>query len=393
MPKRKTTDKNFIDLQEELDLEAFQESIQSNFSNFPDPRVSERCVYPVWYLFLVILSGYLAGCNTIADIAHFADLRSEWFFKLTGFNATAPSYDTLWWFFVRVDPKAFKALIKRWLLKVPQELKDQLLVIDGKRLRGVSDKEHITHLVELFATEKRLVIAQEKVPDKAGEAQALPALLDTIDAKGSLVSMDALYAHVGDVNEVLKRGADYIVGIKGNQGNLEAELRNFFEQAKAADYDGVEGITRVETRESGHGRTEIRHICVANELCWLPLREAWHLRSIIEVRSERIVGERIEQAIRYFGSSREANAEKFATWIREHWEIENGLHYIMDVIFDEDFSLSDVGHSAENMALIRRLATNIVSTYDPGRGMADARRNATYAPDYLRGLLGKVFVK
>jgi predicted transposase YbfD/YdcC len=272
-------------------------------------------------------------------------------------------------------------------------LKDQLLVIDGKRLKGVSDKEHITHLVELFAAESRLVIAQQKVPTKSGESKALPALLDVTDVRGSLVSMDALYAHISDINEVLKRGADYIVGVKGNQATLEAEIRNFFEQAKAIDYEGVDGISHAETSGRAHGRTETRHVCVVNKLSWLPQRELWHLRSLIEVRSERVIGEKVEQSIRYFGSSREADAEKFAKWIREHWCIENGLHYIMDVIFEEDHLLGDVGHSAENMSLIRRLAANIVNIYDTGGGMADARRNATYAPEYLRGLLGKVFVK
>src|SRR5205807_5694587 len=110
-------------------------------------------------------------------------------------------------------------------------LRGRLLVIDGKRLRGISDSKHISHIVELFAVEGRLVIAQEKVPDKASERQALPALLNSINVEGAIVTMDALYAHVVDLEEILRRKADYIVGIKGNQGTLEAEVRNFFEQA------------------------------------------------------------------------------------------------------------------------------------------------------------------
>lgn len=393
MPKRKVSDKRFAEIQEDIDLEKFRESVKSNFSDFPDPRNVNRCIYPMWYLFAVVLSGYLAGCDTIADIAHFAEIRAKWFADLLGKNTAVPSYDTIWWFFVRVNPKVFKELIKRWLQGLPQDLRDQLLVIDGKRLRGVSDSEHLTHIVELFAAESRLTIAQEKVPEKAGEAQALPILLDTIDVRGAIVSMDALYAHVNDVNEVLSRGADYIIGIKGNQSNLEAELHNFFEQAKDVNYEGVEGITQVEIHEKDHGRIESRWIAVVNELDWLPQKDEWHLQSLIEIRSERMVGEKLEQATRYYGSSKRADAKKFAKWIREHWSIENSLHYVADVIFSEDASLSDVGYSAENMSLIRRLAMNVIRTFDPGRSIADARRNATYAPDYLRGLLGKMFVK
>lgn len=393
MPKRKTSDKNFADLQTEFDMENFQESIKSNFKDFPDPRVDSRCKFPMWYLFFVILSGYLAGCNTIADIAHFVELRQSWFADLTGQKLSAPSYDTFWWFFVRVKPKVFKELISRWLQGLPENLKDQLLAIDGKRLRGVSNNEHISHIVEMFATEGRLVIAQEKVPDKAGEAQALPALLDAIDVSGAIISMDALYANVGDIREVIKRDADYIVGIKGNQPTLEAEIRNFFEQARAVNYEGIEEISFTETREKGHGRSETRSVCVANALDWLPQRDEWHLQSIIEIRSEQVIGDRIEIATRYYGSSRKADAKKFANWIRGHWAVENSLHYVMDVVFKEDASLSDIGHSAENMSLIRRLASNIIKTFDPGRGVADARRNATYEPKYLRGLLGRVFIK
>ncbi len=392
MPKRKTSDKQFADLSKAIDLEKFIRNVRSNFEDFPDPRIANRCIYTAWYLFLIILSGYLAGCNTIADIAHFAEIRAHWFAGLLDRKVSTPSYDTIWWFFARVKPHAFKELISRWLSKVPEDLKDQLLVIDGKRLRGVSDNEHISHIVELFASEGRLIIAQEMVPDKAGEVQALPALLDTIDIKGAIVSMDALYAHIGDVDQVLKRGADYIVGIKGNQRSLEAELHNFFEQANMVEYEGIEGITRNETHEKGHGRIEKQWVCVANKLNWLPQREQWHLESLIEVRSERIIGDKVEIATRYYGSSRKANANQFAKWIRGHWGIES-MHYIMDVIFKEDASLSDVGHSAENMSLIRRLATNIIKTCDPTRGIADARRNATYEPNYLRGLLGKLFIK
>jgi len=393
MPKRKTSTKTFHNLQNEIDPSKFLESVKSNFQEYPDPRIKGRCVYPMWYLFLVILSGYLAGCNTIADIAHFAELRSKWFSELTGQDMKAPSYDTFWWFFIRVKPFVFKGLIKRWLQGLPEDLKDQLLIIDGKRLRGVSEKEHITHVVELFATEGRLVVAQEKVPDKAGEAKALPALLEAIDVTGSIISLDALYANVKDTNLIIEKGADFIVGIKGNQPTLHAEIENFFEQAKDVNYKEVEGITIHETEEKNRGRQETRTVCVVSEIDWLPQKHEWKLESLIEVRSGRILGNKKENETRYYASCRKGTAKEFAYWIREHWGIENSLHYVMDVVFKEDASLCNVGYSAENMSLIRRLATNMIRIFDPEIGITDARRNATYEPNYLRGLLGKIFIK
>jgi predicted transposase YbfD/YdcC len=250
------------------------------------------------------------------------------------------------------------------------DMRDQLLTIDGKRLRGVSDNEHSTHIVELFAAGSRIVIAQERVPDKSCERAALPELLKAIDVRGAIVSMDAHYAYTQDLGLVIRAGADYIVGIKGNQGNLEAEVKNYFDQAHAIHYDSDE-LKCYTTLDKGHGGIETRHICVAHDLEWLPQRETWGLKSLIEVRSERMTNDKIEHGLLYYGSSRTGTPEQFANWIRGHWDIENGLHYVADVVFSEDASLADTGHAAENMALFRRLAMNIIKTVDPKRGIAE----------------------
>jgi len=389
MPKRRSSDAYFTELTKDIDIESFRKSIQANFSDFPDPRRQGSVVYPAWSLLFIILSGYLAGGNSVGDIAHFGELKREWLKDLLGIDSV-PSYDTIWWFLVRTEPDAFKALMSRWLAGVPDGLRDQLLVIDGKRLRGISDSEHITHVVEMFAAESRLTIAQEKVPKKSSEAAALPALLDAINIEGAVVSMDALYAHISDTQQVIDRGADYIVGLKGNQPKLEAEVVNFFEQARAVDYDGVD-VTITVSEESGHGRFERRTTTATRELDWLPQADKWRMQTLVEVCSEREINGTIEKGTRYYASSRAADAETFARWIRGHWSIENNLHYVLDVIFQEDASQINTGNSAENIALIRRVIMNIITQFDPDRGMANARRSATYDPRYLRGLLARVF--
>lgn len=341
----------------------------------------------------MILCAYLSGANTIEEIAHFAELRQDWLSSMTGRQGESPSYDTIWWFLVRTEPTAFKGLIQRWLKGLTEDLKDQLLAIDGKRLRDISDNEHITHVVELFATESQLTLAQVRVPDKASERAALPEILDTVNVTGAIVSMDAMYAHVADVLEVRSRGADYIVGLKGNQGSLEAVVKNFFDQAYDVNYEGVE-VTLDTTEGKGHGRSERREITATHDLDWRPQRAEWEVETLIEVRSERDVAGEVGRSIHYYVSSRRASAKNFSGWIRGHWSIENNLNHILDVIFEEDASMSDSGHSAENMALIRRLAMNVVRVLDPldpKRGMATARRSAMLEPRYLRGLLGRLF--
>jgi predicted transposase YbfD/YdcC len=388
MPKRKTTDKTYNDLTKDIDLLALQENIKLFFSHFPDPR--KKWLYPAWYVILVVLSGYLSGCNTIADIAHFAEMRNAWLNALLGIEFPPISYDTIWWFLVRVKPDAFKDLMSRWLRALPPNLRDQLLAIDGKRLRGISDNQHITHLVELFATGSCIVIAQERVPDKSCERAALSNLLNAIDVRGAIVSLDAHYAYVRDLQLIVNAGADFIVGIKGNQGNLEAEIKNYFDQANVIQYDSEE-LKCHTTLDKGHGRVEIRHICVTQDLEWLPQKDLWNLKSLVEVRSERISNNKNEIGVLYYGSSRAGTPQQFANWIRGHWNIENGLHYVADVVFEEDASLADTGYAAENMGLLRRLAMNIIKTIDPERGITDARRNAAFEPNYLRGLLSRLF--
>lgn len=382
-------DQAFIDLTQEIDLVKLQASLQTSLVNFPDPRLTERSLYPSWYLILIIFTGYLANCDTVADIAWFAEIRQEWFSQLLGFEVLAPSYNTIWWFLVRVKPEAFKALMANWLKNIDSETLKKLLVIDGKRLKGVSNKKHITHLVELFSAEKGLTLAIEKVLSKTDERAALPHLLENIDIKGALISMDALFAHVNDIKEILKRDADYLVAIKMNQPKLYAETENYFDQAHAISYEGV-AVSLASREEKGHGRIEKRTVCATSDLSWLPQREEWQLKTLIEVRTEQIVGSEVKNSIRYYGSSRQANAADFLIWIRQHWLIES-LHYVMDVTFDEDANLADSGYIAENMATMRRFAANVIKTYDPSRGMAGARRGSTHEPNYLRGLLGRLF--
>ncbi len=390
MPKRKTTDKEYQELTQNIDIKALQENVQIFFADFPDERREPK--YPAWYLILVILCGFLSGCNTIADIAHFVELRGNWLNSLLGLQFNKVSYDTMWWFLVRVKPTAFQHLMSQWLTALPLNLQDQVFAVDGKRLRGVSDDEHITHLVNLFAVGSRLTIAQARVPDKKCERKALPQLLEAVNVKGSIITMDAHYTYKSDLQSIIDKGADFIVGIKGNQGNLEAELKNYFIQGYKINFESEEFKCHI-ALEKDHGRIETRHICVSDAVDWLPKKDEWNFKSLIEIRSERVIGDNTQQGIHYYGCSRKGTPEQFANWIRSHWGIENGLNYVMDVVFEEDKALANTGNAAENMSLLRRLAMNVIKTLDPKRGITDARRNATYEPTYLIGLLSRLFAK
>lgn len=392
MPSPKQINKKFLELAQVVDVKKFAESIQSSFHSFIDHRLAERVFFPAWYIILGALSGYLSGCDTIQDIAGFMKLRNAWFAELLNTPVKAPSYNVIWTFFVATEPAEFKKILKQWFHALPTDLRDQLLILDGKRIRGASTADQLVHIVELFAAERQITLYQERVPDKKNELAALKPILEAVNVEGALLSTDAMFTQRDNAELIIDNKADYLMGLKGNQGRLLDEIQYYFEGACAAGFEGVEHDFHYYT-EKGHGREEKRTIQVACNLEeWLPQANDWKgLKTAVEVVSERTVNGVTETATRYYISSRLGSAKQFAGWIRGHWSIENNLHWVADVILREDDATNKVGHSAENLTLVRRLAMNMVNLFDPTTSMATARRFATYEPEYLKGLLIKVF--
>lgn len=227
--RRKQIDPIILEACKQFDARIFVETIKGEFSNFPDSRYNQkRIVYPIWYINLVILCGFFCGCNTIEEITEYALLQQSWFKELLNKSYPAPSYSTLWWFLVRTQPEALKQYFVKWFVKIPHQLKDQLLALDGKRLKSASFLGHITHVVELFAAEDRLVLATEKVPDKTVEKSCLSDILKQVDVSGAIISGDAHFTTPTVADQIIENQADYLLAIKGNQPKLQAEMENFF---------------------------------------------------------------------------------------------------------------------------------------------------------------------
>jgi predicted transposase YbfD/YdcC len=394
MTRRKSIDPKILEASNQFDACIFADTIRGEFSDFPDYRRNhKRVLYPVWHLALIIICGFFCGCNTIEEIAEYALLQKAWFDSLFEQPLPVPSYGALWWFLVKTPPEALKRYLQKWFSKIPGSLRDQLLALDGKRLRGANFLDHITHVVELFSADDRLCLAVEKVPNKTVEKSTLPAILQQVDVKGAIISADAHFTVSESARQIVDAEADYLLAVKENQPTLYAEMENFFSQAHEAEWDGVTHSFH-KTVEKEHGRMEIREIRVVEEIDWLPNACKWkNLACLIEVRSTRqkIGATAGETFRRLYISSRRAPAKTFAQWIRQHWSIENKCHWIADVIFEEDFALTDRGHSAENLGLFRRLAMNMAVTVDPERGLASVRRAAAFGTGYLKGILAMFF--
>lgn len=394
MSRRKAIDPSILEAAKQFDSREFADTIRGEFADFPDPRRNQkRVLYPAWYLALVMLCGFFCGCNTIEEIAEYALLQEEFFTSLFPRPHPTPSYGALWWFLVKVPPEALKCYLQRWFIKLPNQLQNQLLALDGKRLKSANFLGKITHMVELFATEDRLCLAAEKVPDKTVEKSILPIILEQVDVAGAIISGDAHFTVAEVADQIVDAKADYLLAVKENQPTLCAELENFFDQAHAVNWEDVEHSFHTSV-EKDHGRIETREVRVVENLDWLPEQFKWkNLACLVEVRSTR---EKIEEAKnesfrRLYISSRRATAKLFFKWTREHWHIENNCHWVADVIFDEDAALANRGHSAENLGLFRRLAMNMATLVDPERGLASVRRAAAFGSGYLKGILARFF--
>jgi predicted transposase YbfD/YdcC len=394
MSRRKPIDAKILEACKEFDAHIFAETIKGEFSDFPDYRRNQkRILYPVWYLSLVILCGFFCGCNTIEEISEYAHLQVEWFSSMLGQAVTAPSHGTLWWFLVKTPPSALKSYMQKWFSRIPGSLRDQLLAIDGKRLKGATFLDNITHVVELFAADDRLCLTVEKVPDKTVEKSTLPIILEQVNVEGAIISGDAHFTVPESAEDIVDAKADYLLAVKENQPTLYAEMENFFDQAHAVEWEEVAHSFYQEV-DKGHGRIETREVRVVEDLDWLPNACKWkNLACLIEVRSTRQkIGSAVSEVFRrFYITSRRAPATAFAKWTRQHWSIENKCHWIADVIFEEDKILMDRGNSAENMGLFRRLAMNMAAVVDPERGLASVRRTATFGTGYLKGILATFF--
>jgi predicted transposase YbfD/YdcC len=207
------------------------------------------------------LSGYLAGCDNLQDIAVFMRVKNQWFAELLHTPVKAPSYNVIWTFFACTRPDEFKKILKRWFSLLPEELCAQLLVLDGKRIKGASTGSTLTHVVELFASENQITLYQERVPDKKNELAALAPILESVNVEGALLSMDAMFTQRANAALIVDKKADYLMGLKGNQGNLLDEIQYYFEDAAKANFEGVVH-DYYHYEESGHGREEKRTIHV-----------------------------------------------------------------------------------------------------------------------------------
>jgi predicted transposase YbfD/YdcC len=363
-------------------------SIINHVASLKDPRRRHRRRHELQDIIVVALCAVIANAQDWHQIVAFGRNRVDW---LKGFLALPngiPSHDTFERVFDRLDPQAFQACFRTWVEALSAELKIKHIAIDGKTLRGSgSAKLGPLHLVSAWATAQHLSLGQVAVDSKSNEITAIPALLELLDLHGALVTIDAIGCQKEIARKIIDRGGDYALTLKANQEHLLADVQDVLGRAIDSDFAGLEHDTYT-TRDHGHGRQEYRNYVVVHTTAGIRHQEEWAgLTTIGMCLSERTIDGRTDSEVRYFIGSKKASARTYGRALRNHWGIENNLHWQLDVTFGEDHNRVQRRHGAENLALLRRLTVSLLKAHPGKMSLAIKRYMASLDCDFLEEIL------
>ena len=366
-----------------------------HFGNLTDPRVERTKEHNLIDIVVIAVCAIIAGADGWVAVETFGRAKENWLRTFLELPSGIPSHDTFGRVFGQLDPTEFQAAFFSWVQAVCETLKGQIIALDGKSLRRSHDKgwgKGAIHMVSAWATAQRLVLGQRKIDAKSNEISALPELLKVLALEGCIVTIDALGCQTDIAETIVQQGADYVLAVKENQGNLHEDVQDLFAGADAVDFREVpHDYAREVTKD--HGRLEIRECWVLSApeyLDYVRRAEAWkNLHSVVrictEVRHERIP---VSRETRYFISSLAGSAQGMIKAVRGHWGIENGLHWVLDVTFREDDSRVRKDHAPENFAVLRHIALNVLNRARNGKdSIKTMRLRAGWDETYLTRLL------
>jgi predicted transposase YbfD/YdcC len=353
----------------------------------PDPRVTATVDHDLPDILTIALCTILCGGDSFYDMEDFGEVRLDWLKTFLRLRHGAPRHDTYNRVFQALDPEQFGECLARWTQSVRAVLGGEVVALDGKTLRRALNKgEDARVIVSAWATQSGLMLGQRKVRDKSNEITAVPELLRALELAGCVVTVDALHCQKNIAKEIQEADADYVLALKGNQGGTFTEVKAFLDEAiqrKEAH------LVKTQTLDKGHGRVEVRCYWQTEKLEWFADKGAWEgLKSVGMVEARRTVGGKESVERRYYLSSLKNDVEKFARAVRGHWGVENQLHWVLDVIFGEDQNRARTGYAAENLALTRRMAINLLRQDKTcKRGIKGKLLRAALNPDYLKSIL------
>lgn len=357
--------------------------IKNYFSTIEDPRIERSKEHSLDTIFSLTIIAVICGIKAWEQIAMFGKLRQKELSSIIDFTNGVPSHDTIERVFSLINPDAFHTCFVAWTSAL-YHAAHKLIAIDGKIARRSFDtakNKQALYLVNAWASENKLVLGQFKTQGKGHEIAGIKELLSMLDIKDSIISIDAIGCQKEIVSLIIEKKADYIIAVKDNQEQLRNDITSSFSIIKPESTS--------EQVEKHNGRIDARKCSVISNLKMIEKKTEWTgIKSIVQIESKRMIADKEQTQTRYYISSLEKHADEFNKLIRSHWGIENSLHWILDMNFDEDKSRKRKGHSSQNFALVNKVAINLLNEEkETNLSMTHKKLKANYDIEYVKRLI------
>ena len=369
-------------------------TILDHFTDLDDPRVERTRRHKLVDIIAIAICATICGADSWVHTEIFGRSKLAWFQSFLELPHGIPSHDTFGDVFARLDPVQLQDCFISWTQAIAQLLPGEVVAVDGKTARRSYDqagKKGAIHMVSAWATQQSLTLGQVKTDEKSNEITAIPQLLEMLELHGCIVTIDAMGCQREIAQRITQSGADYVLAVKENQGQLHESIQDLFEGAEAFGFDGVP-YDHAQTVDKGHGRVERRECWVIADpdcLDYLDPHGQWpQLKAAVRVVGHRQTHEGGITQPRYYISSLAASAEQLMAAIRSHWTIENSPHWTLDVTFRKDQSRVRKDHGPQNINTLRQIGHNLLKSETTLKvGIQGKRLNAGWNEDYLLKVL------
>jgi predicted transposase YbfD/YdcC len=368
-------------------INKLKRSLHEQFESLEDPRVRQPEHLLLDIVTIAILA-VISGADDMVAVETYGKAKVAWLQTFLALPNGIPSHDTFSRVLALISPQSLQECFLKWVQQLTEQLEVNLINIDGKTARGSYDRESslkALHTVSAWSSEHHLVLAQQRVESKSNEITAIPELLNLLDITGAIITLDAMGTQRAIAAQIIEQGGDYILALKGNQGSLHQEVKAFFETAEHSHWVGIE-FSHSDYTEAGHHRIEHRQVWAVplSQVPGLPGHRKWKgLSTVVMVKRERQLWNKTTTEVCFYITSLAADAALLARAIRSHWGIENSLHWVLDVTFQEDRSRIRKGHGPENIGLLRRLSLNLLKREPSKQSLRQKRYRAAMDNDFL----------
>jgi len=386
---------------ENINSKKAYDNFNYHFSQVSDPRQSWKVLHPLPEVLFIAVLAIISGAEDFIEINDYASTKRKWLKSFLVLPGGIPSHDTFNRVLCAIDPNEFEQCFVSWIsdylgqLPIQEEDRD-IIPIDGKTICNSGDQRKgnkAIHMVSALSVKSGLILGQRKCNEKSNEITAIPLLLKMLDIAGCIITIDAMGCQKNIAHQIHEKGADYVLALKGNQGNLAKEVEELFQKTDKPEFAHYIHDQDIE-HDKGHGRIEERHCKTINNLQWLYETQSWtNLKSIAKVTATVVRNGVETHETRYYISSLEGNAKQMNRTIRKHWAIENSLHWVLDVTFNEDNCRVRSGNGAENLSIMRRVALNTIKNDKTAKAsLKNKRKRAGWDDNYALIILAQMIV-